>query len=123
MSQKLCYRPIKQEEIPIAKEMLALHYPWVAEPDWTGIWVRDEEGRMTGFVGFQRPVIVEPMWCESASAARDLMNWVDGSLSPFKEYEFFVADNNGTFQRAVEKHFGLEGKRELPGNHYFVKRQ
>jgi hypothetical protein len=122
MSQSVCYRPIREDEIPFCRTVLNSEYPWVAEPDWKGIWVREESGRISAFVGFQRPVIVEPMWAEDGSSAIDMMNWIDGALSITGQYEFFVADENKKFQKIAEGHFGFEGKAEVPGKHYFVTR-
>lgn len=120
--QTVSYRPIREREIELAWSKFHTAYPWVAQPDWKGIWVRIVNGEVTGFVGLQRPFIVEPMWAADASAARDLMNWIDGQLAITNEYEFFIADANKELQKVVEGHFGLEGIVEVPGKHYFVKR-
>ena len=115
-------RLIKPEELEEAKRVLKEQLPWVGEPAWGSVYVRLEDGVLTGFVGFQTRVVVEPLYAETPKAAHELIAWADGYLNQYPQYEFIVPDRNEKFQRVIENHYGIEGERELPGKIYFIKR-
>lgn len=115
------YRLIKPEEIADAKAKWKKDFDWAAEPQWEAVWVREQNGEITGFVGFQQRIVVEPLWADNPFAAADLIAWVDGALNTYKEYEFQVPDDNERFQRLIEGRYGVEGHKEKPHKVYQVK--
>lgn len=115
-------RKVRPEEVPVLREKFSAKWPWAAEPQWNGVFVLERDGIVRGFVGFQVRLLVEPLYAEDALTARDLIVWTDGRMGD-NDYEFFVADENEPFGKAVEKHFGIEGHREVPGLTYQVKRE
>ena len=116
------FRRIKPEEIEEAKRLAKEQLPWSAEPQWNSVYVRMDDDVLTGFVGFQLRTVVEPLYANTPRVANELITWADGFLNTYNQYEFVVPDCNERFQKVLENHFGLEGKRELPGKIYFVKR-
>ena len=116
------YRNIRPEEVAECKAKFDAAYPWGAEPRWEGVKVLVEDGEIIGFVGFQTRILVEPLYAESTSAAYALCYLADGSLQAVNEYEWFIPDNNLRMQHAVERQFGIEGFRELPGKIYQMNR-
>lgn len=118
----VCFRLIKPEEIEEAQRAIKDQLPWAGEPQWNSVYVRTEDDVLTGFVGFQMKVVVEPLYANTPRVANELITWADGFLNTYNQYEMFVPDCNPRFQQVLENHFGLTGKRELPGKIYFVRR-
>ena len=116
------FRKILPDEVALCKQKFEATYPWGAEPRWEGVWVMLDDGEIVSFCGFQTRTLVEPLYAESASAAKDMCVWADGALHAVNEYEFFVPDRSPKFQHAMEHHFGLEGYREIPGKIYQINR-
>ena len=115
-------RPICEDEIPVAREMYAKQCPWAAEPMWAGVFVRAEHGKLTGFIDLQMRVLVANLCAEDPRTAIELISWTDGRLcqAGIKQYEFSVPDKNPSFQKFVEKQYGIQGHRDLPGLTYLV---
>lgn len=116
------FRKIRPEEVAACKEKFDAAYPWGAEPRWEGVWALVDDGAIIGFVGFQTRTLVEPLYAESPSAAYAMCYLADGALHAVNEYEWFIPDNNPRMQHAVERQFGIEGFRELPGKIYQMNR-
>ncbi len=115
------FHPIKPEEIEEARSKCAQDLPWAAEPQWDGVWILRDNGEM-GFFGLQTRRIVEPLYGDSPRITRSLIDRADTLLiaNGIRNWEFFVPDVNPKFQQTLERHYGLEGKRQLPGKYYFI---
>ena len=122
MSHKLRYRRIHQDEIPMQREKFAAKYPWAPEPNWPTVWVRVKDGQVTGMVEVQQRILVATLDADDALAVRDMIVWIDGALSMYNSWECIVPEANVSFQRCVEKHFGITPMKH-PGVLYIVDRE
>ena len=115
------FHPIKAEEIEEARRKCCEQLPWAAEPKWDGVWVLKDHGQM-GFFGLQHHYIVEPLYGDSPRITRSLIDRADTLLiaNGVQNWECFVPDLNPTFQQTLERHYGIEGQRQLPGKYYFI---
>ena len=116
------YRKLLPEEVSQQRDKFKNKYPWAAEPNWSSVWCRVEGGEITAIADVQLKVLVANLDADSPEAAYGIINWVDGMLNTYVQYEFEVPNSNERFQSALEKHFGLKASPEFPRKLYIVNR-
>lgn len=130
MSQKIRFRKLREEEYEQAKKRFRAEWPDVPrEPEWSNVWARFENGKITGMVECSVQVrhVVSMMCADNPAIAMTLIERADQIMadsqngSQFDSYEFHVDPKNARFKRLLEKRYGLEGVKE-PYLLYFVRR-
>lgn len=106
------YKPIRQDEdlLRQAKLIWAEKYPEYPEPDWPSVFVRTEDGKVRGMIGYQYRVLVSLLDADEPLIASEMIARADQQLSDWgvRWYEFSTDSQNERMQRCLEKHYGLE---------------
>jgi len=132
MPKRKYFRRIYVDEWAEASNKLTVKYPDGVLPDWRNVWVQVEsvEGcecskqeKILALVEFEQRTCINTLDADSPVAARDIINWADGYLANFPQYEFAVPDSNKKMQKALLRHFGLEGETEPTHKVYIIRRQ
>ncbi len=132
MPKRKYFRRIYLDEIETACAKLKAKYPDSALPDWRNVWVQVEsvEGcesskqeKIIALVEFEQRTCINTLDADSPVAARDIINWADGYLGDYAQYEFQVPNSNKQMQDALLRHVGLEGEVEPPHRIYIIRRQ
>ena len=132
MPKRKYFRRIYVDEITEAQDKLKARFPNGALPDWRNVWVQVESVEDCGFskqekilalVEFDQRTCINTLDADSPVAARDIINWADGYLVDYPQYEFQVPDTNTRMQKALLRHFGLAGEVEPPHRVYIIRRQ
>jgi len=126
---KIRYRKIRAEEVEAVRAKYAAHYDnlgeyFPAEPRWENVYVRLENGEITGFVCSEIRIVASHLidFSGKPRAVAGMVNWIDGQLSVYGEYIFSVPDNNPKFQKVIERHFDCQELKLMPGKIYIVRR-
>ena len=127
MPKRKYFRRIYVDEITEAHNKLKAKYPNGALPDWRNVWVQVEsigkQEKILALVEFDQRTCINTLDADNPVAARDIINWSDGYLGDYPQYEFQVPDSNKKMQKALLRHFGLEGEVEPPHRVYIIRRQ
>ena len=127
MPKRKYFRRIYVNEIEAAHNKLKAKYPNGALPDWRNVFVQvesiEKREKIIALVEFDARVCINTLDADSPAAARDIINWADGYLGDSPQYEFQVPDSNTKMQKALLRHFGLEGEVEPPHRVYIIRRQ
>ena len=126
MPKRKYFRRIYVDEITEAQDKLKAKYPNCALPDWRNVFVQvesiEEQEKILALVEFDQRTCINTLDADSPVAARDIINWADGYLGDHPQYEFAVPDSNTRMQKALLRHFGLEGEVEPPHKTYIIRR-
>ena len=82
-----------------------------------------KQEKILALVEFDQRTCINTLDADNPVAARDIINWADGYLGDYPQYEFQVPDTNTRMQKALLRHFGLEGEVEPPHRVYIIRRQ
>ncbi len=127
MNKRKYFRRIYTEELAEASDKLKVKYPDSALPDWRNVFVQvesiEKQEKILALVEFDQRTCINTLDADSPVAARDIINWADGYLGDYPQYEFQVPDSNKRMQKALLRHFGLEGEVEPPHRIYIIRRQ
>ncbi len=127
MLKRRYFRRIYVNEIEAAHNKLKAKYPNSALPDWRNVWVQiesiEKQEKILALVEFDQRTCINTLDADSPVAARDIINWADGYLVDYPQYEFQVPDTNTRMQKALLRHFGLAGEVEPPHRVYIIRRQ
>ena len=127
MSKRKYCRRIYVDEIAEASNKLKAKYPNCAIPDWRNVFVQvesiDNQEKILALVEFEHRTCINTLDADNPAAARDIINWADGYLGGYQQYEFAVPDSNTRMQKALLRHFGLEGETEPAHKVYIIRRQ
>ena len=127
MPKRKYFRRIYVDEITEAQDKLKAKYPNGALPDWRNVWVQVEsigkQEKILALVEFDQRTCINALDADNPVAARDIINWADGYLGDYPQYEFAVPDSNTRMQEALLRHFGLVGETEPPHRVYIIRRQ
>ena len=127
MLKRKYFRRIYENEIEAAQDRMRAKYPNGALPDWRNVWVQVEsvenQEKILALVEFDQRTCINTLDADSPVAARDIINWADGYLGDYPQYEFQVPDSNKRMQKALLRHFGLEGETEPAHKVYIIRRQ
>ncbi len=115
------FRLIKESEIEEARQLHLDIYPWAPEPNWKSTYVLIEEDSIKGFFDINMRYTVNNLYAADKITGIRMLDRADTLLMNM-DYEFFVPDHNQTMQEFLKGRHGLEGKKELPGLLYQVKR-
>ena len=130
MSQKVRFRKLLPEEYDAAREKFRSRWPDVPrEPDWSNVWARFENGKITGMVecSIQVRHVVSTMCADTPAIGMMMIERADQIIADsqlgtnFDSYEFHVDPKNTRMKSLLEKRYGLEGVKE-PYLLYFVRR-
>ena len=116
------FRLIRIEEIDEARVLHKSVYPWAPEPNWPATYVLVESGEIKGFFDINIRYTVNNLYAKDKITGIRMLDRADTMLMNV-DYEFFVPDHNENMQEFLEERHGLEGKRELEGKYYQVKRE
>lgn len=78
---------------------------------------------ITALVEFDTRTYISMLEADNPTTALEIINWADGYLANFPQYEFQVPLSNTRIQKALLRHFGLEGEVESPRRTYLIRRQ
>ena len=127
MTKRKYFRRIYVDERAEASDKLKVKYPNCAIPDWRNVFVQvesvDNQEKILALVEFEHRTCINTLDADSPAAARDIINWSDGYLGDYPQYEFAVPDSNTRMQKALLRHFGLEGETEPAHRVYIIRRQ
>ncbi len=93
------------DELATAQEKLKVKYPNGAFPDWRNVFVQvesvGEQEKILALVEFDQRTCINTLDADSPVAARDIINWADGYLGDYPQYEFQVPDTNTRMQKVT----------------------
>lgn len=115
------FRLIKDSEIEEARQLHLDVYPWAPEPNWSQTYVLVEEDEIKGFFDINMRYTVNNLYAKDKITGIRMLDRADTLLMNV-DYEFFVPNHNENMQEFLEERHGLEGKKELEGLLYQVKR-
>ncbi len=126
MPKRKYFRRIYVNEIEAAHDRLRSKYPNYALPDWRNVFVQvesiEKQEKILALVEFDQRTCINTLDADNPVAARDIINWADGYLGDYPQYEFAVPDSNKKMQKALLRQFGLEGEVEPPHRVYIIRR-
>ncbi len=121
------FRRIYADEIEAARNKLKAKYPDGALPDWRNVWVQiesiEKQEKILALVEFELRTCINTLDADNPVAARDIINWADGYLGDYPQYEFQVPNSNKRMQDALLRHWGLVGEISPLHRVYIIRRQ